>query len=172
MSPDSRPGAPNALRGLVIVVVAGLVGLFLLAHGGTSGLVGTTSKSGSTHATTTVPVVPTIPPESSTTAPPTTKPPAGVNVAVFNGTGGKLPNAAGNNKAKLTPLGYSQVAIYDTSPTAKSTVYYQDGFQGNAQAIAKALGIGPVASTTSAATLPPQATSANVVVIIGQDAPS
>jgi len=80
--------------------------------------------------------------------------------------------AAGNNKAKLTPLGYTQVSIFDTTPTDASAVYYAEGSQGDAQAIAQVLGISDVAAASSATTIPSQGQGMAVVVVIGKDAGS
>ncbi len=173
VSPDRTPGAPNAARGVVIVVVAGLVGLFLLYRGGSSGVLAS-SEPAPAHATTTVANVPTIPAPTTTAPPPSTSPPAQVSVAIFNATGGKVPGAAGDNRNKLTPLGYSQVTINDSTPVPKTAVYYAKGSKGDALAIAKALGYhaSVVAPSSGAKSLPPGAQNAAVVVIIGQDAPS
>ena len=172
MSPGSPSGAPNAARGIVLVVAAGLLGLVLLARGGNSSLISAGSSNGSGHVTTTTAPVPTVPNETTTVPPPATNKPSDVTVAVFNGTGGKDPNAAGDNKAKLTPLGYSQVSIADTSATPKSAVYYSvAGAQGDAVAVAAALGLpcSAVTSSTNAASLPAGAQGSSVIVVIGED---
>jgi hypothetical protein len=170
MSRRPPPGAPNATRGLVIVVAAGLLGLVLLARGGSTSLLASGSSATNSQPTTTVVNVPTIP-KTATTVPQATNPPADVKVAVFNGTGGKDENAAGNNQRKLTPLGYTQVTIADTTATPTSAVYYADGSQGDAVAIASALGLPTtaVAPMSSAKSLPPGTQGVNVVVIIGED---
>lgn len=172
MSPSPEAGAPNATRGIVIVVVAAILGVFLLARGSSSTLVGASAKAAGKTATTVV-NVPTIPKESPT-APPATNAPAGVKVAIFNGTGGKNQNAAGDAKRALTPLGYTSVSINDTTTTPKSVVYYATGSQGDAAAVAKAVGLpnAPVEPTSKAASLPAAASGSAVVVIIGQDAPA
>lgn len=176
MSPKPAPGAPNAVRGIVIVVAAGLLGLFLLARGGTTGLVShdEVASSGS-HVTSTTGNVPTIAPTPTTVAPSATKAPADVSVAIFNATGGAVTSAAGDAKAKLTPLGYNQISIADAPEATKaSTVYYADGYQANAQAIAGALGIDPsaVKSSAGAPSNPGVGQGASVVVVIGTDAAS
>ena len=172
MSPPPEDGAPNAMRGIVIVVVAALIGVFLLARGGTRTLGGASTKAAG-KTTTTVVNVPTIPKEQST-VPPVTNPPGGVKVAVFNGTGGKNQNAAGDAKRALAPLGYTSVSINDMTGTPKSMVYYATGAQGDAAAVAKAVGLptAPVEPTSKAASLPAGAQGSAVVVIIGQDAPA
>lgn len=171
-----KPGAPDATRGLVIVVVAALLGVLLLARGGTSTVLdtATSTPADSSATTTTVVGLPPIDKPTTTPAPPPTNAPASVNVAIFNGTGGKIVGAAGKNRDKLTPLGFAQVQIYDTAATEKSVVYYGDGARGDAAAIAKALGFDDAAieSVSSATDLPSTAEGADVVVIVGQDAPA
>ena len=107
MSPTTSPGAPNAVRGIVIVVVAGVLGLVLLARGGTNSLFDDGEPvAANTHVTSTTGNVPTIAPAPTTVAAPTdTKAPADVKVAVFNATAGAITGAAGDAQSKLTPLG-------------------------------------------------------------------
>lgn len=175
MSAEQPPGAPNAVRGLVIVVVAGLLGLFLLARGGTNSLFADDEPAtGAAHVTSTTGNVPTIaPPPTTAKAPVDTKAPAEVTVAIYNATAGAITGAAGDAKAKLTPLGYEQVTLND-APGAISTsaVYYADGFQANATAIAQALGYdsGAVKAADGATDNPGSGSGASVVVVIGTDA--
>lgn len=171
MSPSNRQGAPNTTRGLVIVVAAAVLGLVLLARGGSNSLLGATQNPTRSKTTTTVVNVPTIPKPAVTTAPTATNPPADVKVGIYNGTGGKDGSAAGNNQKKLAPLGYTQVSINDSGATPKSVIYYAEGAQGDATAISKALGLPGVTveSVASAASLPPGAQGLAVVVIIGEN---
>ena len=172
MSPGPHPGAPNAARGIVLVVAAGLLGLVLLARGGNNSLISTGASNATGQVTTTTAPVPTIPNEITTVAPPATNKPADVTVAIFNGTGGKDESAAGNSRAKLTPLGFTQITIADTTAMPKSAVYFTvAGAQGDAVAIAKALGLpgSVVTSSSNAASLPAGAQGASVIVIIGEN---
>ncbi len=176
MSPtSSSPGAPNAARGVVIVVVAGVLGLFLLARGGTNSLLDNDEPvAQQTHVTSTIANVPTIAPAPTTAAPPAdTKAPADVSVAVFNATAGAVTGAAGDAKAKLVPLGYENVNLADTPQAIEATaVYYAAGFESNATAIAQALGYDPkvVAPADGAQNNPGEGSGASVVVVIGTDA--
>lgn len=177
MSPQPAPGAPNAARGIIIVAVAAVLGLFLLARGGTDTVVATDKpKNEPAHVTSTTGNVPPIAPTPTTVAPPTdTKAPADVSVAVFNGTGGAVTGAAGNAKSKLVPLGYSQITLADTTSAVQATaVYFADGFQADAAAIAEALGYDPgvVTPAEGAQTNPGAGIGASVVVVIGTDAAS
>jgi hypothetical protein len=94
-----------------------------------------------------------------------------VQVAVFNGTGGANTTAAGDNRAKLTPAGYTSIQIGDTTTTPTSAIYYAEGAGGDAQAIAALLKL-PVTAPqpiAAAASLPGGSQGAKVVVIVGQD---
>ncbi len=173
MSPE-RPTAPAAgtTRGIVVIVVAVVLGVVLLARGGNGSLIDTgTAKAASKSSTTVAGGVPSIPQETTAPAPPATNAPAGVSVAIFNGTGGASTTAAGDNRAKLTPAGYTSVQIADTTATPTSAIYYANGAQGDAIAIANLLKL-PVKTPqpmSSAASLPTGAQNATVIVIVGQD---
>jgi len=172
---NSTPGAPNAVRGIVIVVVAGVLGLVLLARGGTNSLLDDDQPvAQQTHVTSTIANVPTIAPAPTTVAPPVgTKAPADVSVAVFNATAGAVTGAAGDAKAKLVPLGYENVSLDDAPQAIQATaVYYAAGFEPNATAIAQALGYDPkvVAPADGANNNPGASSGASVVVVIGTDA--
>lgn len=177
MSPETQPGAPNAARGIVIVVVAGLVGLFLLARGGTSTLLDTSEPAKVAGApVTTVENVPTIAPDSTVVkseGESEGQPAADVTVMVFNATAGAITGAAGDAQSKLTPLGYDQITLADAPTAIEATaVYWSDGFEANAQAIADALGYdaGVVTPAEGAQDNPGAGSGSNVVVVIGTDA--
>ena len=146
-----------------------MLGLVLLARGGNNSLLSTGSSNAS--GTPPRPRAGADRAERDHHPPPATNKPAASPFAVFNGTGGKDPNAAGNSKAKLTPLGYAQVTIADRTATPKSAVYYSVARQGDAVAVATALGLprSAVNSSTNAASLPPGAQGASVIVVIGED---
>ena len=175
MSPTRPPGAPNATRGLVIVVVAALLGVFLLARGGSNDMTANKVNKATSVTTTTVAGVPSIPAGPTTIAPSASSDPAAVKVGIFNGTSGKTRNdtAAGDAKRKVTPLGYTNVTISDTAATAKSAVYFAEGFGGDAASIAKTLGLPAttVKPIAGAKGLPSGTDGLSVVVILGQDAP-
>lgn len=178
MSPDQQPGAPNALRGLVIVVVAGLLGVFLLARGGTTSLLDNSESTPVAGAPdTTVANVPTIAPSASVVeqSPGSgeEKPAAEVTVAIYNATAGAITGAAGDAQSKITPLGYQQIQLADApSAIEASAVYFADGYDGNAQAIADALGLDgdAVAPLEGAENNPGAGAGTDIVVVIGTDA--
>lgn len=161
----SRGGDPAAVRGLIVLVVAAAVGIVLLAksgggltHSNTATKTGTTTTLAASVSTTTVPVTPT------------THPPASVTVAVLNGTGGAEPNASSENIATLKPLGYTTLPPNDVKAQT-TAVYYLAGYQADAQAIAKALGL-PSSSVQPMPATPPTFAvggTAQVYVVIGTD---
>lgn len=173
MTPADRPATapPGSAKGIVVIVVAVVLGVVLLARGGGGSLIDTGTSSASKTSTTVESNLPSLPAETTTTAAPPTNPPANVSVAIFNGTGGANTTAAGDNRAKLAPAGYTNVQIADTTATPTSAIYYATGAGGDANAIAQILGLPakvpqPIAS---AASLPPGVQGASVIVIIGQD---
>lgn len=173
MSPADRSASapPGAAKGIVVIAVAVVLGFVLLARGGGGSLIDTGSSSASKSSTTVNSNLPSLPAETTTTAPPPTNAPASVSVAIFNGTGGANTTAAGDNRAKLTPAGYTTVQIGDTTTTATSVIYYANGAGGDARAIAALLNLPakvpqPIAS---AASLPAGVQGASVIVIVGQD---
>lgn len=176
MSPNQNaPGAPNAVRGIVIVAVAGVLGIVLLARGGTTSLIDSTRPDkAQTHVTSTTGNVPTIAPPPTTATPPAdTMAPADVSVAVYNATAGAVTGAAGDAKAKIVPLGYENVTLSDAPQAIEATaVYFAAGFEANATAIAQALGFdaGVVTPAEGAQNNPGSGSGASVVVVIGTDA--
>lgn len=158
----------------MIVVVAGLLGLFLLARGGSNSLLASgTPSGGASKVTSTVPNVPTIaPPTTVAAAPPSTRAPSEVNIAIYNATKGAVATAAGNAKSKLSPFGYTNVSIDDAPDAIKqSAVLYAAGYQADAQAIADTLGFdrGAVAPADGAKNNPGAGKGASIVVVIGTD---
>lgn len=164
------PGSNPASRGLILVVVAVLIGAILLFKGGGVGFQ-TDSKdveigtgSGETETTQS-----TVPPS---TVPATSVPTSELQVVVLNG--------AGKNGYAATAAGFFNLAGYPNVAAATAatqvqttTVYYAPGFEGDADAIAKLLSVGTVqplptgtSLAKSAADVPP---TANVVVVLGPD---
>lgn len=176
MSPANRPApaAPGSTKGAIVVVVAVALGLVLLARGGGSSLIDTGSSKATSSSTTVAVGLGSLPVESTTTVPPPTNPPASVQVAIFNGTGGANTSAAGQNRNKLTPAGFTSIQVGDTTTTPTSAIYYAEGAGGDAQAIAALLKL-PVTAPqpiSAAASLPGGSQGAKVVVIVGQDSAS
>jgi len=157
-----------ALRGALLIGVAIALGAVLLAQGfGDNGFIGSGSNTSTTvkHSDT-----------STTTAPAAqAHDPATVRVLVLNGSGKTGIAKATSDQLKaanyttLDPANAANGATVDTS-----IVYFQAGYDADAQAIAAKLGLAP--SAAQALPVPPPPTvgdpkDANVVVLVGADAP-
>ncbi len=96
------------------------------------------------------------------------RPPNQVKVFVANAAG--VQGAAGRAADTLKAAGY--VAVAGNSPTRvdTTTVYYTEGFQAEAQAVAATLGV-PATSVQPMPTPPPVADiqGAQVLVVLGPD---
>ena len=187
------PGSPG--RGVLLIAAALLVGIGVLAKAApsTHNVAATAAVSaGTAAATTTTTALPasgltpvtntppaSVPSTTTTTAAaashgtPTTTlathSPASVKVIVANGT--STPGVAGKLKSKLAAAGYNVLAPENTTSTAKaSAVYYAAGYQGDGQAVAGDSGLSSsAAQPMSNGTPVPNASSAQVVVVIGPD---
>ncbi len=166
-APRSVDDDPRArVWGVVLIAVAVAIGLVLLWKGFSQegGVVDTASPDDEVTTTTTgeVPL-----PETTTTTATTgsTNPPAQVSVLVANGSGAT--GVAGRNADRLGGSGYTKVETTNGSPTATSVVYYASGAQGDATAVAQALGI----ATVQAMPTPPpvELDGATVLVVVGSD---
>ncbi len=173
--PTERPGPPErrgpsdpaVTRGVIVLIVAALVGIVLLAGSGSF-----TAKNASTRSATTTPSPGNVTTTATTTTPPspTTHQPGQVKVVVLNATGGQIPTAGADNTSKLSPGGYATLPPNDAATAAASHVYYKAGYEADAHAIASLLGlpdstVGPMPSPLPA----PDAQPANVAVVIGTD---
>jgi hypothetical protein len=167
-----RPTEPaaNPARGAVLVIVAVLVGLFLLRNGidtTTTTSTGSGDKGASTDSNATTDGGSDTSDSSTTTI--GTRAPSQVPTIVLNGT--TVNGAAKKWSAYLATKGY---ALTDSDgaggPDATaSSVYYSVGFEQEAAAVALLIG----APTTSVALLPTPAPQnsgqAKVVVVLGPD---
>jgi hypothetical protein len=149
--------------GAVLVAVAVLVGAFLLASGydEEGGIVDTGESSS---VTTTTTVAAGAGDTTTTTAVAAARPSAQVPVLVVNGAG--VAGAAGTLGNQLTAAGYTSVETGNTSPVTATTVYYAEGAQAEAQAVATLVGTDPAAVQPITGS-PVPAGSAIVVVVIG-----
>ncbi|MCB0988600.1 MAG: LytR C-terminal domain-containing protein [Microthrixaceae bacterium] len=182
-SSEKKPGGFDAnARGLAVLAVAVVVGLLLLltsggdggtqvAAGGDGGPVTTIDISGlgdtePGEVTTTTPDQTT----TSSSAPTDgTRDPGEVKVLVLNGGG-----PAGTARSTSDTIGEKGYVMQPPSNAASNvtstTVYYADGYQAEAEAVA--LVIGKAASAVKAmpsTTVGPGADKANVVVVLGPD---
>jgi hypothetical protein len=153
----------------LLIGVAVILGAVLLAQGFSDG--GSTPTSGANTSTTVKRN------SASTTATTVAQPhdPATVKVLVLNGSGKSGIAKAGADQLKaanyttLDPANSANGAVIATS-----VVYFQPGFDADAQQIAAKLGLAPTAAQPLPAPAPPEVgdpKDANVVVVIGTDAP-
>jgi len=166
---SGQSGPDPASRGFILVIVAVVLGAILLAAGGNVGFdeddesvdIG---EGGSEATETTVPV-------ETTTAPPATVPPAEVKIVAANGAG--IGGLAGETTDFLATQGYSNSSATDAPSNVSATVvYYAEGFQPNAAALAQVFGL-PEAQVQPLPAEPvasDQPADSAVVVVVGPDA--
>jgi len=145
--------------GVVIVVVAVLLGLILLTKGYSTrpseisapgqGL----SKNAVTESTTTTLVG---------------NPPASVKVKVVNAT--NVQGLATKTRDRLQAVGYTQVPVGDSpKPQERTTVYYVAGSQADGQAVVRALGLNLDQALQIPEPPPVELAGATVLVMSGLD---
>jgi hypothetical protein len=175
-----RPAEPtaNPARGAALVVVAVLVGLFLLRNGlDTSEAVTTNSDDGGTSvdagdsdATDSADEGAT---DDTTTTTVAGRPPAEVPTIVLNDSG--VAGAAGKYSDALAAAGYQLTnpdgANADAEGDAATTiVYFAPGFEVEAAAVGATIGVPETVVPTPLPTTPPgPIAGASVVVVIGID---
>src|SRR4051812_46212729 len=164
----AQPGTSPAMRGALLIGAAVLLGILLLANGFGDDNV----SSGSTTTPTTKPSSS----GSSTTASTVVQAhdPAQVKVLPLNGSGKS--GVAGNASEQLKALNYTLLEAGNApgGPFPQSVVYFVPGYDADAAAIAATLGL-PATSVQPLPNPPPASVGdpkdANVIVLIGQDAP-
>jgi hypothetical protein len=154
----SGPARDN-LVGALLIGAAIVIGLVLLVRGyDQEGALVTTDASTETTATTAAP---------PTTVEPVARPPAEVPVIVANGAG--VAGAAGNLKTTLESSGYTTVGTSDASPVTTTLVYYAEGWQPEAKALATLIGTDPAAVRVLPTEPPVEMGDATVLVVLGPD---
>ncbi len=163
----------TSVQAIVLIVVAVGIGVLLLGLGfdKEGGVVDTADPEQTTTTTdgssaNEPPVIET----TTTTATLTTTAPAEVSIVVANGSGGS--GQAGKAQTTLAGEGFTDVATANASVTPTSVVYFADGAdgaEGDAQAVAKALGIAEDQVKAMPASPPAPLDGATVLVIIGSD---
>ncbi len=153
--------ASMAGRGVFVVVVAAGIGLLVLKNGFADG--GTTTKP----TTTTTAAVSTTTP-GGTTIPTTVPATAPYKVLVANGSG--LPGVAGKTTDFLKTKNIVTLPPTDalTSDYAETVVYFTEGYQAQAQAVAQQLGGVKVAGLVPNPLPVKSLGDANVLVIVGK----
>ncbi|MDQ6797858.1 MAG: LytR C-terminal domain-containing protein [Actinomycetota bacterium] len=166
--PRGREGATDptsaSARGIILLVVALVLGIFILnkTQGG-----GATSVSSEPRTTTTKAAK-----GVTTSTPPNTRAvrqPAAIKVLAANGSG--VAGLGGKTGDRLTAAGYNSLAPANTSSdVSASEVEFTPGFDLEATAVAQVLGL-PATSVKPLATDIPLADTkgADIVVLVGPD---
>lgn len=180
MPPGGRPRPLQPLRAAIVVVVAVVVGVFVLARTGsvpTTAATHLTSTSVPTTVRVTTPSTPTTVTTSlsTTTAPPTTLAPSKVRVLVLNGWTTR--HAALYFQKKLSGAGYDTLAPTNATTEANRVSHIfvvSTGDNANGLAIAAFLSLSPsavVAPTPANDAAVPAAMlrQADLVLVVGGD---
>jgi hypothetical protein len=159
-------GGSAAFRGALLIAVAVIVGIALLASGlddnGSDVAVDgdeetTTTTNGTSDTTATVPVGP--------------RAPAEVKVVVLNGSG--KTGVAKRSTDALIALGYSTLPAANAPQQVPTTlVYFVEGYETEALAVAQALSLAPAAAQPLPEPPPSPPGEAHLMVILGQDTPA
>jgi hypothetical protein len=148
--------------GIVLIVGAVLIGVLLLAKGydAEGGVVAATGDDSASATSSTVPVDST----TTTIAAVASLPPAEVPVKVANASGAS--GVAGSTRDTLLEKGYVNVAISDAPSLVPTTqVLFVAGSEGEARAVAEALGLDP-ATVQPVQDPPPVALDGAVVLVL------
>jgi len=164
MATAPASGRDNAV-GIALIVGAVVIGLLLLVKGyDTEGGVVAADKRPTESTTTTVPA------EVTTTTTLPSKAPAEVVVKVANASGTPSNGLAGKTRTALQGKGYTQVSVTDAPSAVPSTqVLFVEGAQGDAQAVATALGVSVDAVQPMTTPPPVSLGTATVLVLAGPD---
>ena len=164
----SSGGDNTAMRGVILVVIAACVGVFLLVKGDpTTGAAAGAPGGETTTATSTTTAAPEVPA--------TALPAAQLPILAVNGAGSTDGKLASKTRTALAGKGFSNVKPADSKPKdayAQTQVFFLEGFEGDAKAVAAALGIDaarvvPIPADPMVANI----ADAKVVVALGPDAP-
>lgn len=169
-----RPTEPtvNPARGAALVVVAVLLGLVLLRNGIDTSEVVTSTRDDSgeeEQADGGTDEGATDEGEDTTSSTVAVRPPAEVSVIVLNGT--SIAGTAGKYSDAISSAGYQMLEPGNaTSQTPTTLVFYVEGFEAEAVAVATAAGVPATVSPAPLTDPPPgEIGAANVVVVIGTD---
>lgn len=169
-----RPTEPtvNPARGAALVVVAVLLGLVLLRNGIDTSEVVTSTRDDSgeeEQADGSTDEGATDEGEDTTSSTVAVRPPAEVSVIVLNGT--SIAGTAGKYSDAIASAGYQMLEPGNaTSQTPTTLVFYVEGFEAEAAAVATAAGVPATVSPAPLTDPPPgEIGAANVVVVVGTD---
>jgi hypothetical protein len=153
----------------VLIGAAILLGVVLLGKGFDSGFVNTGSTGGGS-STDDIGTATTAPGETTPEGTPVTRAPAEVTVWVLNGGGPT--GTATNGTQVVANAGYATVGAANAEPVPQSTIYYVEGYQADAAAVAALLGF-PVDRVVALPDPPPVPNAdlqgASVVAVLGPD---
>ena len=138
-SRSSRPTQPNAGRGIALVAVAVIIGVLLVWKNPGTGQVTASPDLHSATSTTAGGDDPAKDATTTTAAPTTSVPVAELKVTVANASG--VSGAAGDVAEKLKAAGYTSVAALNGDKGQPTKVYFENGFEADAKAVAKAAGL-------------------------------
>lgn len=158
------------MRGALLIVAAVLLGLGLLANGFRND----TRASGSGNTPTTVGKGTPTTGVTGSTAPLQAHDPAQVKVLVLNGSGKSGVAKAGKDQLAAANYTVLEPGNAQGGTVAASIVYFVAGYDVDAQTIAAKLGLNASAAQPLPTPLPAtiaDAQGANIVVIVGTDAP-
>ena len=143
----------------MIVILAVIVGLILLTKGYDSGT-SAVAPAGESASKSTITV--------TTTTTLVSNPPAAVKVKAVNAT--NVQGLATKTRERLQAVGYTQVTVGDSpKPQERTTVYFVAGSEGDAQAVAKALGLNADQVLLVPEPPPVDLAGASVLVMAGLD---
>ncbi len=171
----ARRSLDPSVRGVLVLAVVVVLGLLLLAKAApSSSTVATRDRSGTSASSTSRPqdTATTKPATTTPTTTGVTHPAAQVKVLVMNGTAGKIPMAAGLNGAKIKAKGYDTLPPANAVGRPVSAIYFAPGYQGDATDVGKVLGLSVAPVPVPTPSPAPNASQANVIVVLGQDAPA
>jgi hypothetical protein len=164
--PAAGPGQGSVIRGVVLVVVAVAIGLLLLRDDDSAATQAALGTQGGGQADTTVPADDD--PESTTTTTAPLRPPSEVKVLVANGSG--VNGAAGGATDALEALGYVTGAPANAERVPSTVIYFTEGYQPEAEALAEATGAPAEGVTPMPAVAPVDDLQlANILMVIGPD---
>lgn len=161
----SRSAGSALARGIALIIAAVLLGLVLLNATDKSPVLQATADDGETSATTST----TDPESTTTTVAARAKDPAEVTILVANGSGVK--GAAGSIAETLKASNYVLKESTNTqTPAEASIVFFAEGYQADARAVASLLTPPPGIQPMPTEALPVEdLAGANLLVVVAAD---
>jgi len=166
--PPAQPAQGSVARGVALVVVAVVIGLLLLRDDDSGSTQVAVGAEGSTEVDEGTEEGSDEEVTSTTSTTQALRPPSEVKVLVANGS--SVNGAAGTATDALEALGYVTGTPANTEAVTATVIYFTEGYEAEAEALAEAIG----APATAVTAMPPVAPVddlqlANLLVIIGPD---